>query len=614
VALSSIELGKKIDSKNLLSRIEVVNRREGNLIDAYVPISSIYIEDVPVDESHVAEMTASLQKYRQISPVSLGMIPDFSQFLITDGFHRTRSMRDMGQEKIYANIKPNCTWDDIADLRVGAAATAHPSIKFARLVKWVDEAWQLSPWKDKLKVAQAFSLRYQNGLTGERMGIKKDEVKEIKDWVNKKCTQWRISAPYLYQHLLIAQSADPELVQQVRERYDGHHFALTSQHLGAITKAFPNKFEEQNIIVKEIAARNLTVKSTKMLVTDLAKGGTIGEIKSMIAKGGEWTTSKEDINKAEKPVAKNNEQVIFSQEVLQLSDPTLENFLNGRDGHPLLTQDLLRFTGDLQNVLEARRRRVIAVFALAGFDPKKSQNMSEQTFKLLYFALGKNNITTVQLGNGIVKPPSVTKSIETAVQTSRKPEKGTGRMTSPSNGEIFNNKKKQEAVGITSQNNSVVEKKDEKQKGSVVAENSSFQDKETSPSMGLTDEEAYVIARKLLTLEYTKKELLKDLEINTQFLDCDEIRKIVKTVGTKIGNNRYLNLPDFEDKHYLSALSKLKKRDYTVNTDCKGIDKIIFSCFNLVKIKDNFWEKIFDNTRIYNRGPKVENRPIGQEM
>src|ERR1700677_4418089 len=72
-------------------RIRIVAKREGGLVEAYVPIDLIYMEDVPVDQSHAADLAASMRNKAtkdggtgQKSPSLIAEVPGVEHFFITD--------------------------------------------------------------------------------------------------------------------------------------------------------------------------------------------------------------------------------------------------------------------------------------------------------------------------------------------------------------------------------------------------------------------------------------------------------------------------------------------------------------------------------------------------
>ncbi len=275
---------EKIDDKvapssALYLNIEVVNERDGGLVDAYVPVDSIYRTDVPVDDDHVEELAASIEseaavegRRGQLSPVLLGEVRGFGQFAIIDGFHRVAAMGDKYGE-VYATIRPDCSWEDIVDLRILTANT-HRTVRFARVVEWVEDAWQMSPWSDRMTSLQAFSLAKVKQQTGRNLGLNREEAVEIRDWVAHKCVQWKISPHTVHQNLQIARAADPELVKEARERKSGHELKhVTPNHLRIIALGLPQKYDLQNYVANVAKRMKLTVKETEAVVNIVNQHG-----------------------------------------------------------------------------------------------------------------------------------------------------------------------------------------------------------------------------------------------------------------------------------------------------------------------------------------------------
>lgn len=290
--MTEVKLGNEPD---ILERINVVNRRENGLIDAYVPITFIYREDVAVDEAHVRELADSIEREArgglrtgQLSSVTLGHIPGFDKLAIIDGFHRVTALESKGRTEAFATIRPNSSWEEVIDLRI-LAATTHRSVKFARLIEWVGESWNYSQWSKKIKAAQAFQLTF-TGMTGSRLGLDSEEVREIREWVERKCDQWHISASSVYIHLSTALLADPDLVKEARERIGGRKLdAVTPQHLSAISRILPYKYEIQKEIAQAAKSLNLTVPKTRALALAVAQVKDVDEARTII-NSGNWRT------------------------------------------------------------------------------------------------------------------------------------------------------------------------------------------------------------------------------------------------------------------------------------------------------------------------------------
>lgn len=257
----------------LLSKIEVRSEREGGLIDAMVPIDLIDRTEVAVDEEHVAELAASMHDEwsrgitnGQLSPILLGQIEGRSTFSLIDGFHRDAALKLLGNDTVFATIRPNTTEEEVGDLRI-LTANSHSSVSFARIVEWVNSSWSKSPWADKVSAAQAFSLANSKTANGRRMGLTEEEAGEVREWALDKSKRWSLSTAVIWTNLSTADVADPALVKQVRGRTNGHTLeALTSLHLREIATAYPHQFEIQNALNKVILAQSLTVPETKQVL------------------------------------------------------------------------------------------------------------------------------------------------------------------------------------------------------------------------------------------------------------------------------------------------------------------------------------------------------------
>lgn len=272
-------------------QITILAQREGKFTDALVSISLIYREDVPVDKIHVEELAVSMRREGevkrsgQLSPVLLACVPDFPQLPILDGFHRVAALNQNGQTEVFSTIRPTSNWEEVIDLRILSAET-HRSIRFSRLVEWVEDGWNRSQWADRVKVNQAFALRYAKSMTGERIGLSPDEAQDIRDWVDRKCEQWHMKPGTLYQHLLTAQSAAPDLVKDARERKGGSSLeAITPQHLKEISLTLPYKHDLQRIVARVAMGQTLTVRMTRALSVAVARARSTEEAEKIIDAG-----------------------------------------------------------------------------------------------------------------------------------------------------------------------------------------------------------------------------------------------------------------------------------------------------------------------------------------
>lgn len=279
--------------ETLIDQVQVINERDGGLLEAYVPVDLVDQEEVAVDQAHVRELAESIMQQSQthaitgqLSPVLLGQLPGRDRFVILDGFHRVQAVKLAGNAIVYATIKANCAPEDVIDLRI-VAANSHKKVKFARIVEWVEEAWQSTSWADRADVSQAFVMTFLNG-TGMGKGkagngLTKDEVQEIKGWVRQKCAQWDVNPVSVDKYLRTARAADPELVKIARERSSGHKLeVITPMHLSVIVRHLPNDYMMQDIVARQAVANTLTVAQTQSLSLAVSKAMTYVDMDAVI--------------------------------------------------------------------------------------------------------------------------------------------------------------------------------------------------------------------------------------------------------------------------------------------------------------------------------------------
>ncbi len=275
-------------SGDLLDQVTVVTEREAGLIEAYVPMHLINREEVAVDQEHANELALSIEKESnkngnigQLTPVLLAQVEGSDQFYILDGFHRCSALNSLGKEEIYATIKTDCTFEDVIDIRI-VSAKSHKSVKFSRIVEWVEQAWDETEWSDRVGLSLAFQLAFLKTSTGGRVGLSKDEAEAIRQWVQEKCKQWEVSPNRVQGFLRTAQHADPKLVKTARERKTGHKIeAVTPDHLKEIARLLPDDYSLQNRIAEAAIKNILTVPQTSALslaVSSAKNEETINEL------------------------------------------------------------------------------------------------------------------------------------------------------------------------------------------------------------------------------------------------------------------------------------------------------------------------------------------------
>lgn len=281
--------------------------------DAYVPLELIDDPKLPVDHDHVDFLSSLFDEAKdearqadpniyttgQASEVTLGEVRGRPLLDPTDGLHRLEILKERREYFAYAAIKSNSTPQEIVKYRISATKD-HPSVRFPRMVQYLHDAWDLTPWaKLGITVTQAFILRYSKRSTGKNLHLTPAQVLEVRDWVDQSCSGCGIGPNIAYVMLKTADVADPELVKSVRERKSGDRLTtLTGEHLANITRppSLSHKYDLQNTLAEAILKESLTVDDTKQLVSVVVRRGvqTPDEIRA-IFESGTWRTEEVEL-------------------------------------------------------------------------------------------------------------------------------------------------------------------------------------------------------------------------------------------------------------------------------------------------------------------------------
>ncbi|MCA9332766.1 ParB N-terminal domain-containing protein [Candidatus Saccharibacteria bacterium] len=264
-----------IDFLNL-NGVEVVGLREGGLVDCYVPVELIDNEEVPVKEHYVESLAAQMDREAekkggagQLTPVVLGLIEGESLLKIVDGFHRSAAQKRRGQSQIYSTVM-HSDWDDLYDTRIFTAKD-HAQVRFSRVVIWMKEIWELSPFSEHMTLEQAVLLQRFDS-SGARLTADTEVVEGAKEWVSRKETQWDIAALTIRDYIKISETVDPALVEATREKRSSHELAAPTQDIIKVfSQEIPNNYELQNIVLDAAKARNLKTALVRA-VCDVVSG------------------------------------------------------------------------------------------------------------------------------------------------------------------------------------------------------------------------------------------------------------------------------------------------------------------------------------------------------
>jgi DNA-binding CsgD family transcriptional regulator len=282
-----------LDSPTFMNSIEIVGRRE-DLIDAYVPISYINTEEVPVDLPHAKDLADQMDheatlrgREGQLSPTLIGDVAGEARMPIMDGFHRTHVLKSRAARQVFSTIRPHTSWEEVYDIRIVAAST-HRSVKFARVVEWIDASWGLTPWANEITALQAFSMATNKRISGSTFKVESNQIPDILEWIKERCEKWQRSPSSVFADLQVARQVAPDLVREARAtgqsktRLPG---TISPQHLKVIGGTLPNEHDKQRLVVEVIKGSNLSVDEAKAVASVVRGTATIERAREILENG-----------------------------------------------------------------------------------------------------------------------------------------------------------------------------------------------------------------------------------------------------------------------------------------------------------------------------------------
>lgn len=263
---NSETLQEPLLSGGLLNQVDVLSN-DASAVLARVPLNLIYDEKVPVDDRLLAAITSSMACYGQKVPIPLVEIQDNhgaseGRLAIVDGFYRYEGRRWMASElqstlaetMILATIQGSMEQEEMLDARI-LASHSHPTVGFARRVRWIQQAWQATEWARKITVSGAFGLAA--GIeAGQELpeSLETEEVSAVSGWIQRKCEAWHMNAVQIRDHLAIASTIDPALVQDAR--YARRH-RLSPGHVAILSICLPGEFDLQKMAAQTMVEQQL---------------------------------------------------------------------------------------------------------------------------------------------------------------------------------------------------------------------------------------------------------------------------------------------------------------------------------------------------------------------
>lgn len=267
-------------------RIANIPIRELPRYELDVPVGFLQ-HNVPVDRAHVDRLKDQLSSSGyQWSSLTVGYHdgqPD-----VTDGFHRSTAIYELGQEEIELGVEDPrwgtarcgvvfCTTEQFLDARIVSAAT-HGEVKLARADAWIREAYGLTPWADKIDVISAFQLhRSVRGSRVDEWAAAKDfsvdETQQLLNWGKQKSKIWGLSTRQIELMLRLTEKASPNIVPLVRETLAPAQPSITRPMLSTIVEAIPDH-RLQEAVTRKIIAEKLDNDEARALVSRLTEAET----------------------------------------------------------------------------------------------------------------------------------------------------------------------------------------------------------------------------------------------------------------------------------------------------------------------------------------------------
>lgn len=255
VEIVGIEAVEEIGPEDPRTPLDLVRSgRTIKQINVQVPLEDVLIEDTITYDSHVASMQHSLtQRLGQKGSVIYRAreMEERVVYDIIDGAHRSKGKKNNGDKTIRSDVFYNITDEEMYDGMIEASTV--PEVQFSRIAEWVAKEWEQTEWsKQGITALQAFSLTAAD-RSKSYIADSSDTLAAIKNWAINKCKRWDRTAQYIRKILKIVDSADPELVKEVRKSKAGRGeiIVLTPSRLEAIVDHFPGR--ENYFIQRKIA-------------------------------------------------------------------------------------------------------------------------------------------------------------------------------------------------------------------------------------------------------------------------------------------------------------------------------------------------------------------------
>jgi len=210
-----------------------------------LPIDKL-VSDVAVDPVHVRELADSIKVSGPISPV---LVRDETLELI-DGFHRVAAMKELGFQEVECILNP-CDNEVFWDLRI-MSASLHKAVTFARVVDWIDEVFNLSPWKN----------RYKNALNLFDTTIKSYGPEEVTTWAQSKAQAWGLAPATIKNWLTTKENLTKDVLEKAKaSTYQGEGLGI-SPYI-RVAEGLPKRPELQRQVIEKVEKEGLTDREVR---------------------------------------------------------------------------------------------------------------------------------------------------------------------------------------------------------------------------------------------------------------------------------------------------------------------------------------------------------------
>lgn len=235
------------------------------------PLASV-VNDAPiVDTGYAGTIKDDILTREGGQQSFVDVVPRFTNtgdivYLVTDGYHRTEALEEGEIETVDLNILFGRSDEEVIDLRILAAGNVK-SLRFTRIGIWMQQAYELKPWHEKLTLYHLCNSVIF-GAKKSRSELTGDEFEEAKDWIELKAKQWRSRVVNIRDIMRIVDQAAPELLQYVRVS-GGSKGELNPARLGAIVDSIKDH-DMQIQIGRIVMEYNFTKPRTEILAEGLA--------------------------------------------------------------------------------------------------------------------------------------------------------------------------------------------------------------------------------------------------------------------------------------------------------------------------------------------------------